>query len=69
MKNTKQKAGIQSMNNDNLNLQAKIDGKGNTPGCRRINYNELYRKSITNENEIQHVGLNRVKLCPSCLLT
>ena len=46
MKNTKQKAGIQSMNNDNLNLQIKIEGKSNTPGCRCLNYNELYEKSI-----------------------
>ena len=58
------------MNNDNLNLQANNEGKGNTPGCRRINYNELYGKSITIENEMQHVGLNwKFKLCPSCLLT
>ena len=70
MRNTKQKASIQSMNNDNLNLQANNEGKGNTPGCRRINYNELYRKSITVENEMQHEGLNwKFKLCPSCLLT
>ena len=55
MSNTKQKASIQSMNNDNLNLQANNEGKGNAPGCRRVNYNELYGKSITNENEIQHV--------------
>ena len=65
MRNTKQKASIQSMNNDNLNSQAINDGKGNTSGCRRINYNEL---SI--ETEMQHVGLNwKFKLCPSCLLT
>ena len=70
MRNTKQKASIQSMNNDNLNLQATNEGKGNTPGCRRINYNELYRKSITIEDEMQHVGLNwNFKLCPSCPLT
>ena len=71
MKNTKQKASIQSMNNDNLNLQANnMRGKSNTPGCGRINYNELYGKSITIEKEIQHVGLNRkLELCPSCLLT
>ena len=89
MRNAKQKASIQSMNNDNVNnglashkrrrsvqkndivnLQANNEGKGNTPGCRRINYNELYRKSITTENEMQHVGLNRkFRLCPSCLLT
>ena len=70
MRNTKQKASIQSMNNDNLNLQATNEGKGNTPGCRRINYNELYGKSITIENEMQHVGLSwKFKLCPSCLLT
>ena len=69
MKNTKQKASIQSMNNDNLNLQAKIEGQGNTPGCRRINHNQLYRKSISIENGMQHVGLNqKFKLCPSCLL-
>ena len=58
MKNTKQKASIQSMNNDNLNIRANNEGKGNTPGCRRINYNELYRKSITNGNEMQHVWFN-----------
>ena len=70
MKNTKQKASIQSMNNDNLNLQANNEGKGNTSGRRRINYNELYRKLMTIENETQHVGLYRkFKLCPSCLLT
>ena len=70
MRNTKQKASIQSMNNDNLNLQANNEGKSNTPGCRCINYNELYGNSITIENEMQHVGLNRkFKLCPSCLLT
>ena len=70
MRNTKQKASIQSMNNDNLNLQANNEGKGNTPGCRRKNYNELYGKSITIENEMQHSGLNwKFKLCPSCLLT
>ena len=70
MRNTKQKASIQSMNNDKLNLQAKNENKGNTPGCRRISYNELYRKSITIENEMQHAGLNcKYKLCPSCLLT
>ena len=54
MRNTKQKASIQSMNNDNLNLQAKSDGKCNAPRCRCINYNELYGKSITNENDLQH---------------
>ena len=27
MRNTKQKGNIQSMNNDNLSLQAKIDGR------------------------------------------
>ena len=59
MKNTKQKASIQSMNNDNLNLQAKNEEKGNTPGCRRINYNELCGKSIPIENEIQ---LRQLKL-------
>ena len=70
MKNTKQKARIQSMHNDNLNIQANNEGKGNTPGCRRINYNELYGETITNENEMQHVWFNRnFKLCPSCLLT
>ena len=70
MKNTKQKASIQSMNNDNLNLQANNEAKGNTFGCRRINYYELYGKSITIENEMQRVGLTRkVKLCSSCLLT
>ena len=70
MKNTNQKASIQSMNNDNLNRQANNEGKGNTSGRRRRNYNELYRKSMTIENETQHVGLNwKFKLCPSCLLT
>ena len=70
MRNTKQKASIQSMDNDNLNLQANNEGKCNAPGCRRINYNELYGKSITIENEMQHVGLNwKFKRCPSCLLT
>ena len=34
------------MNNDNLNLQANNEGKCNAAGCRRINYNELYEKSI-----------------------
>ena len=57
MRNTKQKASIQSMNNDNPNLQADNEGKGNAPGCRRINYNELYGKSISIDNELQHVGL------------
>ena len=67
---TKQNASIQSMNYDNLNVQANNEGKGHTPGCKRINYNELYGKSIPMENEMQHVGLNRkFKLCPSCLLT
>ena len=70
MKNSKQKASIQSMNNDNLNLQAKFEGNRNTPGCRCLDYNELYGKSITIENETQHVGLNRkFKLCSSRLLT
>ena len=70
MTNTKQKASIQRMNNDILNLQADNEGKGNTPGCRHINYNELYGKSITIENEMQHVGLNwKFKLCASCLPT
>ena len=70
MRNRKQKASIQSMNNDDLNLQANNEGKGNTHGCRCINYTELYGKSITIENEMHHVGLNRkFKLCPSCLLT
>ena len=69
MGNTKQKASIQIMSNDNLNLQANDEGKGNASGCRRINYNELYGKSIPIENEMQHVGLNwKFKLCPSCLL-
>ena len=69
MRNTKQEASIQSINNDNLNLQEKIESKCNAPGCRCINYNELYKKSITIENEIQHVGLScKFKLCPSCLL-
>ena len=68
--NTKQNAGIQSMSNDNLNLSAKLEGKSNTPGCRCLDYNELYGKSITIENETQRVGLNRkFKLYPSCLLT
>ena len=70
MKNTKQKVSIQGLNTDNLNSQASNEGKNNTPGCGRKNYNELHGKSITIENEIQHVGLNRkFKLCPSCLLT
>ena len=70
MRNTRQKASIQSMNNDNLNLQANNGGKGITPGCRCINYYELYGTSITIENEMQHVGLNwKFKLCPSCLFT
>ena len=70
MRNTKQKASIQSMNNDYLNLQAEIEGKRNAPGCRRINYNELYGKSITIGKKMQHVGLNwKFKLWPSCLLT
>ena len=70
MKNTKQKASIQSMNKDNLNLQATREGKCNASGFRCINYNELYEKSITIDNEIQHVRLNwKFKLCPSCLLT
>ena len=70
MRNTKQNASIQSINNDNLELQAKIEGKCNASGCRRINYSELYGKSIPNENEMQHVGLNwKLKLCKSCLLT
>ena len=70
MRNTKQKASIQRMNNENRSLEAKIEGKGNTPGCRRITYNELYGKSITIENEMQHVGLNwKFNLGPSCLLT
>ena len=70
MRYTKQKPIIQIMNNDNLNLQANNEGKGNTPRCRRINYNQLYGKSVTIENEMQHVGLNwKFKLCPSCLLT
>ena len=70
MKNTMQKASIQNMNNDNLNLQAKIEGKSTTPRCRCLDYNELYGKSITIENGTQHVELNRkFKLCPSCLLT
>ena len=56
MKNTKQKASIQGMNNDNLNLQAKFEGKSNTPGCRCLDYNELYGKSIKIVNETQHVG-------------
>ena len=59
MRNTKEKARIQSINNDNLNLQAKIEGKCNASGCRHVNNNELYGKSITIENEMQHVGLNR----------
>ena len=70
MGNTEQKASIQGINNDNLNLQANNEVKCNAPGCRRINYNELYGKSITIENEMQHVRPNwKVKLCPSCLLT
>ena len=70
MRNTKQKASIQSKNIDNLNRQASNEGKGNTPGCRCINYNQQYGKSITIENEMQHVGLHwKLKLCPSCLLT
>ena len=56
MINTKQKTSIQSMNNDKLSLWANNEGKCNTPGCRRINYNELYGKSIQFENEMQHVG-------------
>ena len=54
MRNTKQKASIQSMNKDNLNPQANNEGKGNTPGCRRKNNNELYGKSITIENPLPH---------------
>ena len=70
MKNTMQKASIRNFNDDNLSLQAKIEGKSNTPGFRCLDYNELYGKSITIENETQHVGLHRkFKLCPSCLLT
>ena len=56
MRNTKQKGSIQSISNDNLKLQANIEGKGIAPGCRRINYKELYGKSITIENEMQYVG-------------
>ena len=70
MRNTKQNASIQSMNNGNLNLQANNEGKNNTPGCRHINYNELYGKSMTIENEMHHVGSNwKFNLCPSHLLT
>ena len=70
MMNTEQKASIQSMNNDNLNLQTKIERKCNAPGCRRMNYKELNRKLRTIENEIQHVRLYwKFKLRPSCLLT
>ena len=70
MRNTKQTPSIQSMNNDNLNLQAKIEGKGDASGCRLRIYNELYRKSILIENQMQHVGFNRkFKLCPSWILT
>ena len=70
MRNTKQKASIQNINNENLNRQARIEGKCNTPGCRHINYNELYEKSTPIENEMQHVRLSsKFKLCPSCLLT
>ena len=70
MRNTQQKASIQRMNTDNLNLHAKVEGKCNAPGCIRINYNELYGNSTTIEHEMQHVGFNRkFKLCPSCLLT
>ena len=70
MRNAKQKAGIQSMNNDTLSLQAKLESEGNAPGCRRTKYNELYGKSMRKENEMQHLRLNwQVKLCPNCLLT
>ena len=70
MRNTKQKASIQSMNNDNLSLQAEFEGKCNASGCRRKNYNELYGKSIPIANEMQHVRLScKFNLCPSCLLT
>ena len=54
MINTKQKASVQSMNNDNSNLQAQIEGTCNTPGCKCINSNELYGKSIPIDNEMQH---------------
>ena len=56
MRNSKQKASIQSINNDNLKLQAKNESKGNALGCRHITYNELYGKSIPIENEMQHAG-------------
>ena len=70
MRNTKQNASIQSMNNENLNLDAKIQGKCNALGCRRIDYNELYGKSIPIENEMRPVCLKRkFKLCRICLLS
>ena len=39
MENTKQKASIQSINNDDLNFEATREGKCDASECRRMRYN------------------------------